>query len=362
MKRNEPGLFREIHMVCDVQTYLIWKLTGSWMTSWASADPLGLFDIRNKKWAALILDTLELTRDQLPRLCRPGTVIGTINRGASDATGLSTDTAIIAGGGDGQAAGLGANVLSSERAYLNLGTAVVAGVFGSHYRTSQAFRTMCSCSDRGYYFECSLRAGTFAIDWLIRKVLNIDLLPQSDIYERLQLEAQQVPPGSDGLLHLPYLCGVMNPFWDMNARGAFIGMSSSHHRGHLYRSILEGIAFEQLFAISSVEKNLGSRVKEFVAIGGGATSELWCRIFADITGRTLCIPGNTEASALGVAIAAAVGTGWYRTFQEAADRMTRIERTIAPNEGNRRTYKRLFEIYRTMYPSLRKLGATSSAG
>jgi len=360
MKRHEPGLFRDIRMICDVQTYLVWKLTGSWMTSWASADPLGLFDTLNKRWAPVILNELELANDQLPALYRPGTLMGTIKTDASDSTGLSPETAIIAGGGDGQAAGLGANVLSPERAYLNLGTAVVAGVFGTHYRTSRAFRTMCSCSDRGYYFECSLRAGTFAIDWLIKRVLNIDPLQQPDIYEQLQREAQLVSPGSDGLLHLPYLSGVMNPYWDMNARGAFIGLSSSHRRGHLYRSILEGIAFEQFSAINSVERTLGSRVHEFVAIGGGATSELWCRIFADITGRNLCIPGNTEASALGVAIAAAVGTGWYRTFQEAADGMTRTGKTIAPNKGNRTIYARLFPIYKTMYPSLRKLETTSA--
>jgi sugar (pentulose or hexulose) kinase len=361
MKRHEPRLFRDIRMVCDVHAYLVWKLTGSWVTSWASADPLGLFDMQKKRWAPVILHALELTDDQLPALCCPGTIIGRITRDASKSTGLSANTAIIAGGGDGQSVGLGVNALSPERAYLNLGTAVVAGVYGTHYRTSKAFRTMCSCSDNGYYYECSLRAGTFAIDWLIKKVLNVDPLDQPDIYEQLQREAEQIRAGSDGVLHLPYLCGVMNPFWDMHARGAFLGLSSSHGRGHLYRSILEGIAFEQCSAINAVEKTIGSTVRDFIATGGGAMNALWCQMFADVTGKNVCIPGNTEASALGAAIAAAVGTGWYRTFQEAADGMTRIRRTITPNAENRGEYERLFAIYKTIYPFLKRVGLDTAA-
>jgi xylulokinase len=325
------------------------------MTSWASADPLGLLDMSRKRWAPPVLDALGLTDDQLPALCSPGSRIGRITPEASELTGLSPGAIVVAGGGDGQAAGLGANVLSSARAYLNLGTAVVAGVYGTRYRTGRAFRTMCSCSESGYYYECSLRAGTFAIDWLIRNLLGIDPSRQTDIYGQLERDAREVPPGSDGLFHLPYLCGVMNPHWDMNARGAFVGLSSSHRRGHLYRSMLEGIAFEQLSALRAVEKTLGSTVRELVAIGGGAKNELWCQIFADVTGKKVCIPATTEASALGAAMAAAVGTGWFRTFREAAGRMSGLARVLTPDPVNRKVYERLFATYTTLYPRLRNV-------
>jgi sugar (pentulose or hexulose) kinase len=350
MKRYEPGLFKKTRMVCDAQTYLIWKLTGSFTTSWASADPLGLFDMQKKQWSPVVLKALGLRYVQLPSVLPPGTVIGTITPDAAATTGLNARTIIVAGGGDGQAAGLGANALDPKRAYLNLGTAVVAGVYGAHYRTTRAFRTVCSCTDTGYYYECSLRAGTFAIDWLIRNLLRIDPLERPGIYKELEREAQQVSAGSDGVLYLPYLCGVMNPYWDMDARGAFVGLSSSHHRGHIYRSILEGIAFEQLFAINAVERAVDSRVSDLVAIGGGATSDLWLHIFADITGKNICIPGNTEASALGAGICAAVGAGWYRTFQEAANAMTGTERRIRPKKENHYIYRKLSEAYKTSYP------------
>ena len=356
MKKHEPELYKNIGMICDVHTYIVWKLTNAFKTSWASADPLGLFDLKNKRWSQLILGALELKEDQLSAASRPGTILGRVSKEASKLTGLSTDTSIVAGGGDGQAAGSGANALTPERAYLNLGTAVVAGVYGKPYRTSKAFRTMISCSENGYYYECSLRAGTFAVDWFIKNVLKIDPLRQSNIYRRLEQEAQQVSPGSDGLLHLPYLCGAMNPYWDIHARGAFVGLSSFHNRGHIYRSILEGIAFEQLFAINAVEKSIGTRVNDFVAIGGGVTNDLWCHIFADITGRNICIPENTEASGLGAAIAAAVGIGWYRTFKEAAHAMTAIKKIVRPEMQNYKKYQRLFATYKRIYPSLGKVG------
>jgi xylulokinase len=354
MKRHEPDLFRKIRMVCDVHTWLVWKLTRSFKTSWASADPLGLFDLKNKRWSALILNALNLTEEQLPRAYRPGTVIGRVAKEASEQTGLSTETFIVAGGGDGQAAGLGANALISERAYLNLGTAVVAGVYGTQYRTSKAFRTMSACSESGYYYECSLRAGTFAIDWFIKNILNIAPAKHPGIYKQLEKEAQRVPAGSDGVFHLPYLCGAMNPYWDINARGAFVGLSSAHHRGHLYRSILEGIAFEQLFAINAVEKTTGIRVRELVAIGGGATSDLWCQILADVTGKNICLPQNTEASGLGAGIAAAVGAGWHPTFKAAAQAMTGMEKTIKPDPQNHQKYQRRFAAYKKIYPALKK--------
>ncbi len=355
MKKNEPLLFKKIAMICDVNTFLVWKLTGAFRTCWASADPLGMFGLKNKKWSSVILNELELYENQLPETFCPGTVLGKVSEEASKLTGLKTNTLIIAGGGDGQAAGLGSNVLTSKSAYLNLGTAVVAGVYSAQYKTNKAYRTMCSCSDEGYYLECSLRAGTFAIDWFIKKILKIDPLQQPNIYKHLEKGAEKISIGSNGLLHLPYLCGVMNPYWDINARGAFIGLSSSHTRAHLYRAILEGIAFEKLFAINEVEKNINANIKDLIVIGGGASNNLWLRILADVTGKNICIPENTEASALGAAITAAVGAGWYKTFQDAANKMTGIKKIIKPDIDNNKKYRQIYSVYTKIYPALKSI-------
>lgn len=349
MKKYEPEQYKKIARVCDVHSYLAWKFTGSFSTSWASADPTGLFDIKNKKWSLPILHNLNLTTDQLPDVSRPGSVIGKVSPKASPQTGLKTGTLIVAGGGDGQAAGLGSNILSSRKAYLNLGTAVVAGVYSHNYKTSKAFRTMIACGDRGYIYESSLRAGTLAIDWFIKNILKIDPSKETKIYTELQNEAEKVPAGSNGLLFVPYLNGAMNPYWDVDARGVFIGLSSTHNRGHMYRSILEGIAFENHFALLQIEKNTGIRIEEITAIGGGASNTFWCRIFADVTERKIILPKQTEASSLGAAIAASVGTGWYKNIKSAAKEMTGIRKIIKPNLDNLKIYKILFKTYINVY-------------
>lgn len=355
MKRNEPGLFEKIHKICDVHTYLVWKLTGSFKTSCASADPLGLYDLKDKKWSPVILSALELEEDQLPRVFPPGTVLGTLSGEVSAITGLMKDTLVIAGGGDGQAAGSGVNALSSECAYLNLGTAVVSGVYGTQYRTTNAFRTLNTCADTGYYYECSLRAGTFAIDWFIKHILGTDPVAQPGIYRELEQGARQVPAGSGNLLYLPYLCGVMNPYWDSDARAAFIGLSSSHASAHLYRAILEGIAFELLFTLTLVEKTIRTKVHDLAAIGGGAASDFWCHIIADITGKNICLPAYTEASCLGAGIAAAVGAGMYSSFKQAAKEMTGIKRIIEPDMAQHREYQQIFNVYKGIYPLLKRI-------
>ncbi len=353
MKRHEPRLFERTGMFCDVHAYLSGKLTGGFRTSWASADPLGLFDLRSKRWSPVILKALGLSPNRLPEALRPGAVLGEITPAAARECGLAAGTSVVAGGGDGQAAGLGVNALCGARAYLNLGTAVVAGVFGDACRTSTAFRTLIACADSGFYYECSLRSGSFAIDWLVKNVLGLDPKTDPGVYSRLEEGARRLGPGSDGLFHLPYLCGVMNPYWDMDARGAFTGLSSSHGRYHLYRAVLEGIAFEQALALSAVEGAVGEPVRELVAIGGGASNALWLRILADVTGKSICLPANTEASALGAGIAAAVGAGWFGSFAEAAAAMTVVKKIIEPDPKNRKVYRELFEKYRLIYPSLK---------
>jgi xylulokinase len=355
MKKYEPKLFKEISTICDVQSFLVWKLTNSFKTSWASADPFGMFDIKTKKWSKIIINALGITEDQLPIVSAPGKILGNITKEVSMVTGLSRNTIIVAGGGDGQAAGLGSNVMTSKTAYLNLGTAVVAGVFGKDRLTHKSFRTMTAVAEDGYYYECSLRGGTFSIDWFIKNILKIDALKQPEIYNILEKEGESVSAGSSGLLFLPYISGAMNPYWDMEARGAFIGLSSSHSRGHMYRSILEGIALEQLFALNSVEKAVGSNIKKLAAIGGGAKSEFWCQIIADVTGKSISLPVNQEASSLGAAISAAVGAGWYNSFKTAAREMSKIGKIIKPNRANHKKYIRIFSSYRKIYPQLQKI-------
>jgi sugar (pentulose or hexulose) kinase len=353
MLRHEEEVFRRTTMFADVHAYLVWRLTGHFRTSWASADPLGLFDMKRRIWSREVLRALELSPEQLPVAVRPGTVVGAVSESAANATSLRPDTPVVAGGGDGQAAGLGVNALGGDHGYLNLGTAVVGGVYSNDYRIGQAWRTMGACDGEGYYFETSLRAGTFLVDWFARHICCTS--PDSSaLLRELEAEAAAVPVGSNGLLALPYWGGAMTPYWDPLARGCWVGLSGSHRRGHLYRSLLEGIALEQALVTGMIEDATGVSVKDFTAIGGGAASDLWCQILAEATGRSIRRSSTVEASSLGAAICAAVGSGLYANAADAAAAMSdTVLRETQPSSENRRKYADLLGIYRELYPGLR---------
>ncbi|HUP04994.1 MAG TPA: FGGY family carbohydrate kinase, partial [Bryobacteraceae bacterium] len=202
MLRHEPELYRRTARFADVHAYLTWRLTGSFRTSWASADPLGLLDMREMRWRPEILSHLDLPAAKLPEPVPPGSVTGYVNEAASSATWLPVGVPVVACGGDGQAAGLGVNALGEGRAYLNLGTAVVAGVYAAAYSIGDAWRTMCSCSGDGYYLETSLRSGTFLIDWFLDQCGGH--APKAEVRARLDSEAARLPPGSGGVLAVPY--------------------------------------------------------------------------------------------------------------------------------------------------------------
>jgi sugar (pentulose or hexulose) kinase len=347
MLRHEPAEYGRTAMFADVHAYLAWRLTGRFQTSWASADPLGLFDMQVRAWSGEILRALHLEPGRLPLTAAPGTVIGCVTEDAARATGLAAGTPVVAGGGDGQAAGLGVNALTPSRAYLNLGTAVVAGMHSTEYRIGQAWRTMGSCSGSGYYFETSLRSGTFLVDWFVECC--------GGARGTLEAEAGKLPVGSGGVLAVPYWGAVMTPYWDQDARGCWVGLAANHRAPHLYRALLEGIALEQAMVTGMIERETGIEVREFIAIGGGAASDLWCQILADACGRPVNRSRTVEASSLGAAMCAAAGAGWYASVAAAAEAMHgEITRETEPDPRRRERYAVLLDIYREIYPRLRE--------
>jgi sugar (pentulose or hexulose) kinase len=345
--------YRRTAMFADVNAYLTWQLSGHFQTSWASADPWGLFDMQEKLWSAEILKTLQLQTEQLPLAMAPGSVMGFVSEKAAALTTLPAGTPVIAGGGDGQAAGLSVNAVTSGRAYLNLGTAVVAGVHSTEYRVGRAWRTMGSCTGHGYYLETSLRSGTFLLDWFL------DFCGggtnRREVRARLESEAASLPVGNGGVLAVPYWGAVMTPYWDPNARGCLLGLTCAHGAAHIYRALLEGIALEQATVTAMIEEDAGIQVKEFVAIGGGAESDLWCQIVADACGKAVKRSSTVEASSLGAAMCAAAGADWFDGVPAAAEAMSAgIECVTEPCENCVLRYRELLEIYREISPQLRQ--------
>ena len=348
LRERRPDVFRAGFRVCDVHAFLVEKLTGEFCSSTAAADPTGLVDLQNGCWSATLLGLAGFGEANLPRLVDPGHAIGTITTEVAATTGLPEDLVVVAGAGDGQAAGLGAGILEPGPAYLNLGTALVSGVHSGTPTIDLAFRTLFGAQPSSYFLETDLKGGTFTLDWLVERFG--DGRPKDEQLAGLEQEAANLPPGSEGLLLVPYWCGVMNPHWDDLASGTIVGLRGHHGRTHLYRAILEGLAFEQRLHSEAVEAATGSPITEFVVVGGGARSDLWCQIIADITGKPIQRLVETEASALGAAILAAVGSGAFSSCSEAVAAMSSRAGRFEPGSCGPQ-YDGLFSVYQGLYES-----------
>lgn len=353
LKEQEPATWQAIGKIAEVHAFLTYKLTGEWVSSTASADPLGVLDMASMRWSKEILDALELPEGRLPRLVRPGTIMGEIGADAAIATGLPHGTPVVAAGGDGQCAGTGTNLFVPGRAYVNLGTAVVSGIYGESYKHDRAFRTMSAAAETGYIYESCLRTGTFLVDWMVRELFQIDPRANPAIFATLEAEAAAVPVGANGLAVLPYWSGCMTPYWDVSARGVIAGLSGSHRRGEVYRALLEGISLEQAMVTDAIAAASATPADHYVAIGGGGASDLWCRILAAASGRAVLRLATVEASSLGAAMAASVGAGWFPTIPAAAAAMAgKPAARFEPEPALAARYVKLLAIYRELWPTL----------
>ena len=353
IRQHEPDVFQRIHKVLDVHAFLVRRLTGEFRTSTASADPMGLFDMQSGIWSQQVLQPLDLSADHLPQAFPPGTVLGEINKMAAQASGLPLGLPVIAGLGDGQAGGLGASVTQPGESYLNLGTAVVSGTVTSQYQTSPAFRTHYAGLAGRYSLETVILGGTYTISWFVEQFGEPFRQPDRATEEVLEVLAREVPPGSDGLMLVPYWNTVLNPYWDAGASGIVVGWRGRHTPAHLYRAILEGIAFEQRLATDGVEQAVGSPVQRYIAFGGGARSPLWCQIIADIAGKPVHLAHAPEATALGAGILAAAAANLYPDVTQAAQAMAhQLPQVFVPDPQRSQHYTRFFEVYTQLFPQL----------
>jgi xylulokinase len=347
LKQHEPEALSNAATLADTGTYLHLKLTGNLTASVASADPLGLVDLRGKSWRPELLSAAGLSEKQLPSLVLPGIEIGRVSADAAAACGLQEGIPVFAAVGDGQANSLGLGVTGQGNACLSLGSGIVFGMYSPHYAHSDAYRTLTAPDGEGYLLETVLRSGMQLIEWVLRSTGGATA-------PELEAQALQVPPGSEGLMTLPYFSGVMNPWWDDSSRGAMIGLSLSHTPAHLYRSAIEGICFEQAVATDAMERSLGSRAQSVVASGGGTNSRLMMQCLSAIMERPVAISNVGEAAALGAAMLAAIGSGWFETTDEAARSMcAQPSSSVAPDPDLVKIYRPLLDIYRELYPALK---------
>lgn len=352
LARHEPGVLRGAETVQEVHGFLAGRLTGHRTTSTGSADSLGLLDLRRGTWSPELTALAGLRADQLPGLAPPGRVLAPLTPEVAARLGLSGPVPLVSGIGDGQAAGLGANALDDDVAYVNLGTSLVMGVVSHEYLTGPAFRTLAGAEPGTFVLETVLNAAAYLADWFRREFGDPGAGGAVD--PALDEAAAALPEGSDGLLTVPYWNCAQTPYWDPHARGITVGWHGGHTRAHLYRSLLEGVAFELRLHLDGLEARTGRRIRVLRTTGGGSRSALWTRIVADVTGREVQRCAGGEISARGAAVLAWTGA-IGGTVAEASAAMAAFDDTVSPRPDATARYEEFSAVQRRVYPRLREV-------
>jgi xylulokinase len=338
VERHEPEVATATCWYLATWDFLALRMTGRATTSLLAGQPFPSSDV---------LDAAGIPPSKIPPSVRAGEVVGGLAAGAAAELGLEPGIPVVAGIVDAWASFHGAGMTAKGDA-IDVGGA--AGGFGVYWdeplRVPGSFATIAPLP--GLYSVGGAMAATGrAIDWF-----RTSIVAGVDSVEVLLEEAAATPPGADGALFLPYLAGERSPIWDPTARGAFVGLTLDHRRGHLTRAILEASAF----AIRHVAEPIlaaGVTVAEMRVCGGPARSETWNQVKADATGFPVVVPAVLETAVVGAAIVGATGVGAYPDVPAAIRGMTRVARRIEPRTELRALYDDAFAAYVGLYPAIR---------
>jgi xylulokinase len=361
LMQNEPENFARVRLIINPKDYIRYMLTGEALSEVSDASGTGFYDVKNNTWSWQLIRLAGLDPSIFPRVEESAAPAGQVSRQAAEATGLPAGTLVCAGGGDAVISNTGQGLIKSGRIGVTLGTSGVVAMGLSTFMTNpqgnlQVFRGNAPGSFTAMGVTLAA-AGSY--HWL-RGALGQSEIAESrrtgqSAFQLLDLAAAAVPAGSDGLIFLPYLTGERCPLNDAKARGAFIGLTSLHHKGHFARSVLEGVAcsLRQVYELIAGQNPDWMESSEIVLAGGGAASPLWRQIIADIfnlPARTVF--GSAEGGSFGAALVAGVTCGVFADLS-AAVRLVKPESEVLPNENNQAVYDLLYNRYIRMYPALR---------
>ncbi len=355
VRENEPRNWRRVRSVMLPKDYVRFRLTGTRAIDVADASGTLLLDVANRRWSAKILDAAELDSSLLPALHESPDVCAQVSTEGAAATGLKSGTPVVAGAGDQAAGATGMGIVTPGAVSATIGTSGV--VFAATDRPALdakgRLHTFCHAVPGRWHVMGVTQAAGRSLRWF-RDRFGAGADDGRDPYERLTSDAARVAPGSDGLLWAPYLMGERTPHLDPNARGALIGLTASHTREHIIRSILEGVAFS-LRDSFTLFAEMGVPVKSIRLGGGGARSSLWRQIQADVYGHEVEIVEAEEGAAYGAAILAGVGAKMWSSVDDACNAAVRVAQRVAPQPEVAKKMSASYAAYRRVYPALRSI-------
>ena len=358
LRNNEPKNYDRCRQVLLPKDYVRLRLTGEFATEVSDASGTLLLDVKQRQWSARLLGKLQIDRDWLPPVYESEEVSGRLTTEAARLLGLPVGVPVVGGGGDQAASAVGNGIVKKGVVSATMGT---SGVVFAHsdevqYDPEGRLHTFCHAVRGKWHMMGVVLSAGGSLQWYRNQLCQAEVAQarklKIDPYELITQQAAQAPAGSEGLVFLPYLTGERTPHADPHARGAWVGLSLRHGRPHLARAVIEGATFAMRDSLQIIQ-GLKVPAKEVRLSGGGARSEFWRQLQADIYGLPVAVTNSHEGPAYGVALLAAVGTGAYKNVVEACTATIRTVSQTTPRPAERRLYDRLHPRYQHLYSSLK---------
>lgn len=351
---HEPDVLRRTERVLFTKDYVRYRLTGTWETDRIEAQGSLLYDMAGRCWSKELCALAGLPEEVLPPLVAPTDVVGSVTRLAAEETGLRTGTPVVAGCSDSAVEDYAAGAIRPGQMIVKLATAGNVNVMTADACPHPRTLTYSHVIPGLWYTVVATNTAASAERWFrdvfCQHEVELAAAQGRSVYELLHESARDIPAGSEGLFFHPYLLGERAPYWDPNLRGSFVGATMRHGKAHFERALLEGVAYSLRDCFRTIV-DMRLPVDEIRLIGGGAKSDLWAQIVADIFGRPMVRPAGCDAS-FGAALLAGVGVGRFASEAEAVERCVRVRDVIEPKAENQGRYDRLFLLYCAIHDAL----------
>jgi xylulokinase len=358
-----PAIYDQTYKFLNALDYMNLRLTGrfaatvdSILTSWVTDNR----DASNIRYDAKLVGQSGIAMDKLPEIVLCTDILGPLCVSAAEALGLPQETRVVAGAVDNSAAAIGSGAVRDGEAHLYIGTSSWIGAHVPFKKSDLSSRiASIPCAIRGRYLAIALQSAAGSnLSFLCDKILfdedELGTERPTDVYAKLDRMAASVPPGARGLLYAPWLCGERSPVDNPSLRAGLLNLSLQHSRRDIVRAIMEGVAFNTRWMTTPVNHFLGKPMEQITMVGGGASSDVWCQIFADVLGVRILQPeAPIQANAIGAAFIAGVGIG--AISYDDVPSLTRIRQAYEPDMERKAMYNVAFENYKFAYKRLRPL-------
>ncbi len=356
VKNHERQIFEKTGKFLLLEDYFLHHLTGEFVCEGSLVTSTCYWNFRSRTWWPEMLAELGISTDQLPEYHESGEVVGKLCKDTAQELGLNPETLVCTGALDQACGAIGVGNIQPGIFSENTGAALAICASVKQATLDPAGQMPCHYHGLpGLYMLHTFTGGGIVLRWFRDEFAKMEMVVGKtsglDAYELLGMEAGRVPAGCEGLVMLPHLQGAMAPEANPAAKGVFYGFTLRHSRGHFTRAIMEAVCFIVRRNIEVIE-GMGVPVTEIRALGGGARSEIWKQIEADVTKRPVLTTNNEEAATLGAAILAGKAIGLYSSVPEAVSQMVQIKARFEPNRENLSVYDEAFKTYIDLYNAL----------